>query len=312
MLGNGLHLPIREAEIPAILEPLRATNLPDDEGIYRVDWAGIRTRIPMLPWAPQELTGTTSTALPIPTDGYRSEAEEYVALAVSLTSDRDSYRVVEVGAGWAPWAVMGVVCAERSGKRARGIAVEAEPRRAEWARQHSADNGVDSLITVVEAACWNTDTTLSFPVLDEIDMGGAVLSSAASPDGAPSMDYRGAFITHRGVRTVTLHSLLAGDEPTDLLHVDLQGIELEVILPALDLIEQKVRFLAVGTHNRYVEGMLQNTLLRREWALLLESPSTAIFDGVRPSLTGFTIQDGNQLWANSRFRDAHPMLIRQR
>jgi hypothetical protein len=89
-------------------------------------------------------------------------------------------------------------------------------------------------------------------------------------------------------------------------------MELEVILPALELIERKVRFLAVGTHNRYVEGMLQQTLLRREWALLLESPSTAIFDGVRPSLTGFTVQDGNQLWANSRFRDAHPMLIRQR
>ena len=60
------------------------------------------------------------------------------------------------------------------------------------------------------------------------------------------------------------------------------------------------------------EGMLQDTLLRREWALILESPCTAIFDGVRPSLTGFTIQDGNQLWANSRFSDAHPRLIRHR
>ena len=312
MLGNGLHLPIREPDIPAILEQVRAQNLPADEGVYRVDWAGVRTRIPMLPWAPQELAGITDTTLPIPTDGYRSEAEEYVALAVSLTSDRESHRVVEVGAGWAPWAVMGVVCALRLGKRAIGIAVEAEPQRAEWARQHAKDNGVDSHVTIIEAACWNTDTTLNFPVLDEIDMGGAVLSGATSPDGAPSMDYGGAFIQHREVRTVTLDTLLAGDEPTDLLHVDLQGMELEVILPALELIEQKVRFLAVGTHNRYVEGMPQDTLLRREWALLLESPCTAIFDGVRPSLTGFTIQDGNQLWANSRYRDAHPMLIRQR
>ncbi len=312
MLGNGLHLPVREPEIIASLEQLRAEHVPADEGVYRVDWAGIRTRIGMLPWAPQELAGTTNTELPIPTDGYRSEAEEYVALALSLTNDRDSYRVIEVGAGWAPWAVMGVVCAERAGKRARGIAVEAEPKRASWARQHSADNGVDSLVTVIEAACWHTETTLSFPVLDAIDMGGAVLAGEASSDGSPSMDYRGAFLEHRDVPTVTLAELLAGDEPTDLLHVDLQGMELEVILPALELIEQKVRFLAVGTHNRYVEGMLQQTLLRREWALLLESPSTAIFDGVRPSLTGFTVQDGNQLWANSRFRDAHPMLIRQR
>ena len=312
MLGNGLHLPIREPDIPAILEQVRAQNLPADEGVYRVDWAGVRTRIPMLPWAPQEFAGTTDTELPIPSDGYRSEAEEYVALAITLTNDRDSYRVVEVGAGWAPWAVMGVVCAHRMGKRAIGIAVEAEPRRAEWARQHSEDNGVDSLVTIIEAACWNTDTTLSFPVLDEIDMGGAVHNGSASPEGEPTMDYRGAFIAHREVQTVTLDTLLAGDEPTDLLHVDLQGMELDVILPALELIEQKVRFLAIGTHNRYVEGMLQDSLLRREWALLLESSCTAIFDGVRPSLTDFTIQGSNHLWANSRVRDAHPMLIRQR
>ena len=89
-------------------------------------------------------------------------------------------------------------------------------------------------------------------------------------------------------------------------------MELEVILPALELIEQRVRFFAVGTHNCYIEGMVQETMLRREWALLLESPSKAIFDGVRPSLTDFTIQGGNHLWANSRVRDAHPMLIRQR
>ena len=52
MLGNGLHLPIREPDIPAILEQVRAQDLPADEGVYRVDWAGVRTRIPMLPWAP--------------------------------------------------------------------------------------------------------------------------------------------------------------------------------------------------------------------------------------------------------------------
>jgi hypothetical protein len=96
------------------------------------------------------------------------------------------------------------------------------------------------------------------------------------------------------------------------MHVDLQGQELEVVLPANDLIEQHVRFLAVGTHNRYVEGMLQEHFLRREWALIMESPSTAVFDGVKPSLTGFTVQDGNQLWANSRFRDAADIIIRSR
>lgn len=326
MLGNGLHVPIRPEWVVPILQRLRAHDKPEHEQDFRVDWAGIRTRITMLPWAPSDLAGTTSDRLPVPTDGYRSEAEEYVGLALSLTNERDSYRVVEVGAGWAPWAVMGVTLAKRQGKRAVGVAVEADATRAGWAMQHALDNDIrpalidgtsteiaerlalsDAEITVVQAACWFEETTLRFPVLTEDDMGGAV-----STDEQANMDYRGAFFDHVEVPTVTLQSLIGGDEPTDLLHIDLQGRELDVILPNLELIAQKVRFLAVGTHNRYVEGILQDELLKREWALLMESPCTTFFDGVRPSLTGFTIQDGNQLWANSRFRDADPIIIRAR
>ena len=221
---------------------------------------------------------------------------------------------------------MGVALAKRLGKHAVGIAVEADATRAGWAMQHAVDNAIvprrvqgsskeiaeqlvnnAAEVTVVQAACWHEETTLQFPVLTEDDMGGAVSTEAQA-----TMDYRGAFFDHIDVPTVTLQSLIGGDEPTDLLHIDLQGRELDVILPELELIAQKVRFLAVGTHNRYVEGMLQDQLLRREWALLMESPCSTFFDGVKPTLTGFTTQDGNQLYANSRFRDADPIIIRQR
>ena len=322
MFGNGLHLPVLPDAWPTVLERARAIDLPDPEGVFLVDWAGIRTRIPMLAWAPQEFAGTTSTALPIPSDGYRSEAEEYVGLVLSITSSRDDYVMVEVGAGWAPWAVMGTVVARRLGKTARGIAVEADSERAKWAIQHATDNALsvthvdgrdvmaavgtrNADITVVQAAAWPERTTLRFPVLDERDMGGAV-----NPTDHPTMDNRGAHFEYVDVPTITLDALLANEPVVDLLHIDLQGFELDVLLPALELIEAKVRFLAVGTHNRYVEGMLQHTLLQREWALLMESPCTAVYDGVKPTLTGFTVQDGNQLYANSRFRDADPLVIR--
>lgn len=323
MYGNGLHLPMRPNMVHDILERLRCENPPPADDVFLVDWAGIRTRIAQLPWAPQELAGTTSDRLPIPTDGYRSEADEYAALALSLVNERDEYRVIEVGAGWAPWAVMGTTLAKRMGKRAHGIAVEADGLRSRWAAQHAADNGLDVTVidpdrgdvsgqlraeatsmAVVRAAAWHEKTTLRFPVIDDLDMGGAV-----NPGDHPTMDNRGAHFNYVSVPTVTLDEII-GDEIIDLLHIDLQGFELDVILPALELIESRVRFLAVGTHNRYVEGMLQHTLMPREWALILESPCTAIYDGVKPTLTGFTVQDGNQVYANSRFRDGHPMIIR--
>jgi len=327
MYGNGLHLPVLPAMVPPILETVRAAELPSAEEDFRVDWAGVRTRITMLPWAPQRFRGTTSTRVPVPSDGYRSEAEEYVALALSLHSDRSTYRVVELGAGWAPWAVMGIVCARRLGKQASGIAVEADPLRASWAMQHAADNDVSAeLITgtvesiteqlatpmttqlrVVQAAAWTEATTLRFPVLPEDDMGGA-----ASAESDPAMDYRGAHLEHVDVPAITLRDVLSAQQPTDLLHVDLQGQEAAVLLPEAELIAQRVRFMVVGTHNRWVEGQLQEAFLAGEWALLMESPSTAFFDGVKPTLTGFTTHDGNQIWANSRFRDADPRIIRHR
>lgn len=307
MFGNGLHLIVPPTSYAQWLEELRVPLPPAEPDLF-IDWAGVRTRTGMLPWAPDELAGTTSADLPIPSDGYRSEAEEYVGLAVALAGAGETFTMIEVGAGWAPWAVMGAVCARRLGKQARCIAVEADPTKADWAAQHALDNGLTpEEFRLIRAACWHTEGTLRFPVLDADDMGGAV-----TPESGVTMDYRGAHFAHVDVPAVSLHSLIDDPIPTDLLHIDLQGMELQVLLPTLEAIEQHVRFLAVGTHDRYVEGMLQKTLLAREWALLMESTSTAVFDGVKPTLAGFTVQDGNQFYANSRFRDADPRIIRYR
>jgi FkbM family methyltransferase len=324
MFGNGLHRPLNDDSIIELLTAIGSPALPDAEDVFRVDWMGVRTRIPMLPWSPQELAGTVSSDLPIPTDGYRSEAIEYAALALSLLHDRPDYRIVEVGAGWSPWAVAGVAIARRLGKKAHGIAVEVDGRHAQWAMQHAADNGVPAqLITgtphnirsaiqaaqsfegilIVHAACWHSETTLRFPSIDEGDMGGAV-----TPDPSATMDYRGAHFTYHDVPTVTLATLLTAH--TDLLHIDLQGMEQEVVLPAQEILDTQVRLLALGTHDRLIEGQLQQHFLPRDWGLIAEDPCNALFDAVRPSLAGFTVQDGNQVYANARFRDAHPAILR--
>lgn len=325
MYGNGLHLAVTAEMIGPILEPLRAEQVPDHGTEFYVDWAGIRTRIPMLPWVPPRFAGTTDLKAPVQSDGYRSDADEYVALALSLTSNADTYRVVELGAGHAPWAVMGIACARRRGKHATGVAVEADRERASWAVQHAKDNDVtvelvtgspdeiaariatpgDIELLVVQAAVWTERAVVRFPVLDPGDMGGA-----ASADLDPEMDYRGAHPKHVDVPAITLLDVLIPGQATDFMHVDLQGQEAEVLIPEAELVSQRVRYMEIGTHNRYVEGLLQEAFLRGEWALLMESPCTAVYDGVKPTLTGFTTHDGSQVWANSRFRDANPIILR--
>lgn len=307
------------ADRTALLESLRAEVLPEAGEDYLVDWSGVRTRIGMLPWAPQELRGVTSTTLPIPDDGYRSEDVEYAALAQALDTAESTFRIVEVGAGWAPWVVAGIVIARRRGLVASGIAVEADPRRCRWAVQHAQDNGLSArLLTgtpdelaaelasageeadvlVVQAAGWHTRTTLQFPEVDEEDMGSAIWTLPGT-----DVDYRGAHVTHYDVPTVTMASLLDRDLHTDLLHIDVQGVEFELLEPTADVVQQNVRYLAVGTHNRLTEGQLQQFFLARGWGLIADEPCRAVFTMTHPTLSGFTVQDGSQLWENPFLRE---------
>ena len=312
-LGNGVSQPISEADTRHLLESVRAISLPDSGGDCFVDWMGIRTRISMLPWAPIELAGTTSTALPIPDDSYRSEASEYAALALATNRAIETLCIVEVGAGWAPWVVAGLVVARREGLRGRGIAIEAHLEHAQWAITHAHDNGIQAeLITgtptqiidvlrasttemqVIHAAGWIENTYLSFPEVAAEDMGIAVCTT-----GDTGTDYRGAHLPHIEVPAVALNQVLSAiNMRIDLLHIDVQGVEFELTSHEADSIQSHAVTMAIGTHSRLAEGQLQQFFLERGWGLRIDEPCTAVFTMTHPTLAGFTVQDGLQLYEN--------------
>ena len=326
-LGNGVSVPVTATEIPALLETLRAEHTNASEPDMLIDWMGVRTRIPMLPWAPGELAGTVSTALPIPDDGYRSEDVEYAALARALHGVSDHpVRVVEVGAGWAPWAVAAMVQARQRGLPGIAVAVEADPRKCRWAVQHAEDNSIPvSVVTgkprqlvkrlrealahddetgqhlvVVQAAAWVETGTVEFPEAPVDDMGTAVWTLPGT-----DVDYRGAHLAHREIPAIAVADLLksicsTGTDaaPVDLLHIDVQGVEFELLQATAGSVQEHTRLMAVGTHNRWSEGQLQYFFLERGWGLLIDSPCTAHFTMTHPTLSGFTEQDGMQLYEN--------------
>jgi len=326
-LGNGVSQPIGEADIPGLLESLRCNDPAHGGDEFLVDWMGVRTRIPMLPWAPPELAGTTSSALPIPDDGYRSEDVEYAALARAVRGTQDhTLRILEVGAGWAPWAIGGLVHARKRKQNGVAVAVEADSRKCSWALQHARDNGIEAVhvsgrprklvrlladalsswsgtgqfLVVVQAAGWHETTTVEFPDAPVEDMGTAVWTLSGS-----DVDYRGAHLTHSKIPAIAIPDLLAairavgGDQAVvDLLHVDVQGIEFELLQQTADAIQSNTRLMAIGTHNRLSEGQLQYFFLERGWGVLIDQPCKAHFTMTHPTLSGFTVRDGMQLWEN--------------
>ncbi len=326
-LGNGISVPLRDSDMHALLEEMRAPQPSFPEPGIFTDFMGVRTRVSMLPWAPVELAGTVSSALPIPDDGYRSEDFEYVALARAVRGVSDHpLRIIEVGAGWAPWAVAGLVHARRTHVPGIAIAVEADTRKCEWAMQHAKDNSISAvcvsgkprqlakrlnqvvqqfdgqtqLLVVVQAAGWVETGTVEFPDAPVEDMGTAVWTFPGT-----DVDYRGAHLRHVEVPAISIGELLTAirstgndDAPIDLLHIDVQGVEFELLQQTAGAVQDHTRLMAVGTHNRWSEGQLQYFFLERGWGLLIDKPCKANFTMTHPTLSGFTEQDGMQLYEN--------------
>ena len=312
-LGNGVSTPIRLEDTRQLLESVRLEELPAENPEFYIDWMGVQTRIDMLPWAPSELSGTTSKTLPIPDDSYRSEASEYAALALAINRAKDTFCIVEVGAGWAPWVVSGLVTASRLGLRTRGLAIEANLERAQWALAHAKDNGIDAELIagspiemvesirsstahmqVVHAAGWIENTYLSFPAVASEDMGVAVCTMTDT-----KTDYRGAHLPHVEVPAISLSQILdALATRIDFLPIDVQGVEFELLSSEATAIQSHAVTVGIGTHSRLAEGQLQKFFLSRGWGLRIDEPCTAEFTMTRPTLEGFTVQDGFQLYEN--------------
>jgi hypothetical protein len=322
--GRNASRMISAADFGYILEAARVETYNPIPGYY-VDFMGVKTRVDMIPWAEgplrqMNLQSDMKPQLPIPDDGYRSGVEEYVGLVHSVNAcTSPNFFVVELGAGQAPWVVSGLTYARRLGLKARGIAVEANSARCDWAVKLSEDNELtaqkmsimrkNSLIEIIrknksdvlvlQNAIWTSSKWLKFPQIDDRDMGARPELGRSSKRTVK--DYRGNSLPTENVYGIGLGHILDAIPIIDLLHVDLQGSEFVILEKFIDALEKKVKFIGLGTHSRYIEGNFQEMLLLRNWSLLIDQPSESNFLGARPSLEGFTLKDGYQFWANNNF-----------
>ena len=167
------------------------------------------------------------------TPGYPGANEWYIdwiACLVSAYLAKDAFRVVELGAGYAQWMVSSVQAfkALNPDGKAYGLALEADEVHYGWMLDHVKANfdaftGVDTDLLHSAAG---RDGTVSFPVLAEPsrNYGASVSKGAAVSSGH---DY----VT---VPSESLRSIYArlGENLVDILHIDIQGAEVDLLLEA--------------------------------------------------------------------------------
>lgn len=166
---------------------------------------------------------------------------DWVAVLTAVSRADGTFRMAELGAGWAPWIVRAALATRQcSGiEHTELLAVEADPTHHKWILEHFEDNGlVASKFHLILGAVGSSSEILRFPVINDPDVDyGASLEKAKKM--ADTIEVRGYTISE-------LLDHFSG--PLDLLHVDIQGAEYECVPTSMETLKLKVKTVMIGTH----------------------------------------------------------------
>jgi FkbM family methyltransferase len=288
----------RFAEIDALLSLVTPWSGRVPEG-YIVDFLGILTKGSFL-W---NRTGPfdaydVDTALPTLTT-YGEGLFEVAEWFYSAREATDQYVVVSLGAAYGAqlvgaWKVLQAI----NPLPARLVAVEPVPENCEWIRQHMSANGINpDDHWILQTALGSDNEPMLFPV----GAPGTGLTSGVetnSPEARKALAstlrirdqsdvvlenilmYNATGLTHKlahgytadvkFVSAMTLRDVLGPFERIDLLEVDIQGSEVPVISPCMDLINRRVRRLHVGTHGQDIHKTLRGMFSAAGWEFVFD------------------------------------------
>ncbi|WP_167772451.1 FkbM family methyltransferase [Ramlibacter henchirensis] len=229
--------------------------------------------------------------MPLPAN-WHADIAEFGAVLRAIDLSKGSFTMAELGCGWGCWMVNSCVPAKRHGRSVHAIGVEGDPGHVAFAREAAQLNGLTpDEVTLHHAIASGTDGYALFPLQDK---AGHSWGLQAVFDATAEQRERAAREkTHTELRSMSLASV-AGDRRLDLLHIDIQGAEVDVVRSGLDFISSKVAYMVIGTHSRQIEGRLMDLLQGRGWSLDIERPAILALDREQP----YVEVDGVQGWRN--------------
>jgi FkbM family methyltransferase len=276
---------------------------------WAVSFLGVKTRVAFFSLYEQLDDFSQRRQVSANRPGPGEDYFEWIAVLEAVLEAQRSFTMVELGAGWGRWLVNGIAALRaHSDLPYHVVGVESEPTHFKWMKQHLKDNAVDlRRATLVEAAVAREDGWVGFHVGAPADWYGQAIT-AEPEEGRSALRERLDRVLRRRVRStsdrtvervraVSLGTLLRPLDVVDLIDADIQGAEADVLEPAADLLDAKVRRVFVGTHSRDNEDRVRavfNTLgWESEWDYPCNSESNTPWGRI-------LLEDGLQLWRNHK------------
>ena len=234
-------------------------------------------------------------APPIPSNCH-AEMVEWAAALRAVELARERFVVVELGAGWGCWLVNTIIAAKRLGLAAYGIGVEGDEGHVEFLREHCENNGVEkSEYEVRKVVAGAKSGVALFPVMaDSSKSYGQEPQFFSSRRAAAS--FQNSSNSQWSVTPIqALETVISDKRRVDLLHIDIQGGELDLVKGSMSVLRNKVAYIVIGTHSRAIDGELIAALRGAGWILEFEKPTTFVSNAAGELVTTL---DGTQGWRN--------------
>jgi FkbM family methyltransferase len=255
-------------------------------------------RVPVFVY-PSILANMSGGIEPIPDPGnWHADIAEWAGALLSVEKAKDQYRILELGCGWGCWLTNMGTAARKRGLSLDLIGIEGDSHHINNARKVlELNNFVDSQFTLHHGIAAATKGKAIFPnpEASATAWGGEAIFN---PDAASLARAQ----TDGSVQVLDCYTLsnLCSEKIIDLLHIDIQGAEVDFVTGNMKEISQYVRRALIGTHSRIIEGQLMQHFIDAGWTLEIERPLIAPVIAGRP----VTQIDGVQMWKNPNLVEA--------
>lgn len=218
---------------------------------------------------------------------------EFAAIYKAIHAAQGQFVMVELGGGYAARSVDAYQALQRMNPMpAQLVVVEAEPTHFEWVKRHMKANHIDPLAHwLINAAVSIDSNPLLFMRGEGLFYNGIVSAGEINTlvediIGRGSSDqvlknlmtggrcgmyipYNSAagedFFDYEFVSAMPLTDILAPLSQVDLIDIDIQGAENIVILPAMAMLNQRVKRIHIGTHSDDIHKGLWELFFEHEW-----------------------------------------------
>jgi FkbM family methyltransferase len=269
---------------------------------FFTNFVGLKIAPEYMPECVRNRVGTVECP-PIPANWHTDIAELGAVLrAVDLTSD-NRFIMGEMGCGWGCWMGISGLVAKKRGLDVKLYGIEGDKKHISWAKENMINNGFsEKEYAIVEGIASATSGKALFPLADKetIHYGLEPIFNASDLEIQKALKNK----SHEILPMVPLEKIFSGESRVDLLHVDIQGGEVDLISGSMDYLSKHVSYLVIGTHSRSIEGKLIDILLKNGWILEIERP--AIFHMKQSELV--TAVDGVQGWRNPELLPEHQQI----